>query len=64
MKLRATSGFSFISLSLLVAYVVEEVLVGLFHGVALIMCTALVPFFAFREMTRAIGRPQFDALWT
>jgi hypothetical protein len=67
---------------LLVAYVVEEVLVGPFHGksltesipaigggtigggfaVALIMCIALIPFFAFREMTRAIGRPQFYAL--
>jgi hypothetical protein len=67
---------------LFIAYVVEEVLVGLFHGkglagsvpaigggtiggwfaVALIMCIALVPFFAFREMTRAIGRPQFYAL--
>jgi hypothetical protein len=67
---------------LFVAYVVEEVLVGLWHGkslaesvpaigggtiagwlaVALIMCVSLVPFFAFREMTRAIGRPQFYAL--
>jgi hypothetical protein len=67
---------------LFAAYVVEEVLVGLWHGkslaesfpvigggtigewlaAALIMCIALVPFFAFREMTRAIGRPQFFAL--
>jgi hypothetical protein len=66
---------------LFVAYVVEEVLVGLWHGkslvasvpaigggtisgwlaVALIMCVALVPFFAFREMARTIG-PQFYAL--
>ena len=67
---------------LFVAYVVEEVLVGLWHGkslvesvpaigggsiggwlaVAVIMCVALIPFFAFREMTRVIGRPQFYAL--
>jgi len=67
---------------LFAAYVVEEILVGLWHGkslaesfpvigggtigewlaAALIMCIALIPFFAFREMTRAIGRPQFYAL--
>jgi hypothetical protein len=67
---------------LFVAYVLEEVLVGLWHGksltesvpaigggtiggwlaVAMIMCVALIPFFAFREMTRVIGRPQFYAL--
>jgi hypothetical protein len=67
---------------LFAAYVVEEILVGLWHGkslaesfpvigggtiggwlaAALIMCIALIPFFAFREMTRVIGRPQFYAL--
>jgi len=67
---------------LFAAYVVEEVLVGIWHGkslaesvpaigggtiggwlaVATVMCVALIPFFAFREMTRVIGRPQFYAL--
>ena len=36
--------------------------IGEWLAAALIMCVALIPFFAFREMTRAIGRPQFYAL--
>jgi hypothetical protein len=67
---------------LVVAYIVEEVIVGLFHGKSLaesfpqiagggligpltigaILCVALVPFFAFREIARAIGEVEFRAL--
>jgi GYF domain 2 len=67
---------------LLVAYVVEEVLVGVIHGggiadsvprigggsavglvaVTAIMCAALVPFFGFREIGRAVGPDAFRSL--
>jgi hypothetical protein len=36
--------------------------IGEWLAAALIMCIALIPFFAFREMTRVIGRPQFYGL--
>jgi len=67
---------------LLVAYIAEEVLVGVIRGngiadsvprigggsaigivaVAAIMCAALIPFFAFREIGRAVGPEAFRAL--
>jgi hypothetical protein len=67
---------------LLLAYILEEIVVGKFHGksvaegmpqvaggtlggwpvVAIIMCAALMPFFAFRELGRVIGQAQFNAL--
>ena len=67
---------------LVVAYIVEEVGVGLIRGkslaesrpdlgggtlagiaaIAVIMCVALVPFFAFKEIRRAYGGAGFDAL--
>jgi hypothetical protein len=67
---------------LLLAYVVEEVLVGVIRGnglaesmprigggsvlglvaVAIVMCVALVPFFAFREVGRAVGPAAFRSL--
>jgi hypothetical protein len=67
---------------LLIAYIVEEVLVGVIRGsgvaesvprigggsaigivtVGAIMCVALMPFFAFREIGRAIGPGTFRGL--
>jgi GYF domain 2 len=67
---------------LVVAYIVEEIAVGLFHGktvaesfpeiggggvmgvltIGAIMCIALVPFFSFREIARAIGQAEFRAM--
>lgn len=67
---------------LLLAYVVEEVLVGAIRGggivdsvphigggtalgfiaVAVVMCVALMPFFAFREIGRAVGPAAFRSL--
>ena len=67
---------------LVVAYIVEEVGVGLIRGkslaesrpdlgggtlagiaaIAVIMCVALVLFFAFKEIRRAYGGAGFDAL--
>jgi len=67
---------------LLLAYVVEEVLVGVIRGngvvdsvprigggtalgfiaVAIVMCVALMPFFAFREIGRAVGPAAFRSL--
>jgi len=67
---------------LLLAYVVEEVLVGVLRGggvaaslprigggaalgfiaVAIVMCVALMPFFAFREIGRAVGPAAFRSL--
>jgi len=67
---------------LLLAYVVEEVLVGVIRGggvaesmprigggtavgfiaVAAVMCVALMPFFAFREIGRAVGPAAFRSL--
>ncbi len=69
-------------LLLVIAYVVEEVGVGLLRGkslaesrpdlgggtlagllaVAVIMCVALIPFFAFKEIRRVYGAPAFDTL--
>ena len=66
----------------MVSYIVEEIVVGLFHGMGIaesfpkvgggglvgvltvgaILCIALVPFFAFREIARAIGEAEFRAL--
>jgi hypothetical protein len=70
------------SVLLVVAYIVEEIAVGLFHGktaaesfpeiggggvvgvlaTGAIMCVALVPFFSFREIARAIGEAEFRAM--
>jgi len=70
-------------LMLVVAYVAEEVIVGLLKGkslgqstpelgggtlggilaIAVIMCVALIPFFAFKEIRRVYGGPQFDSLF-
>jgi hypothetical protein len=67
---------------LLLAYVVEDVLVGVIRGggvaasmprigggmalgfiaVAIVMCVALMPFFAFREIGRAVGPAAFRSL--
>ena len=67
---------------LMVSYIVEEIVVGLFHGMVIaesfpkvgggglagvltvggILCIALVPFFAFREIARAIGEAEFRSL--
>jgi len=67
---------------LFVAYVVEEILIGLFHGktvaegiptigdgtakgwlvIALIMSLALVPFFAYIEIGRALGTSELRTL--
>lgn len=67
---------------LMVSYVAEEILVGLYHGksaaesfpqvgggglvgivtIGAILCVALVPFFAFREIARVIGAAEFRAL--
>jgi hypothetical protein len=69
-------------LMLVVAYVAEEVIVGLVSGkslaqsapdlgggtpagilaIAVIMCVALVPFFAFQEIRRVYGGAEFDSL--
>jgi hypothetical protein len=66
----------------MVSYIVEEIVVGLFHGktvaesfpqvgggglvgvltVGGILCIALVPFFAFREIARVIGETNFRSL--
>jgi len=73
---------SFLFSALLVAaYILEEIIVGLFHGkgvseslptlgggvvgtlcVAAILCIALLPFFAFREIARVIGTAEFRTL--
>jgi putative copper export protein len=67
---------------LIVAYIVEEVILGLLHGknvaeamprigdgtiwawlcIAVIMTFALVPFFAYREMSRALGGTELRRL--
>ncbi|HBR26353.1 MAG TPA: hypothetical protein DD732_04860 [Rhizobiales bacterium] len=67
---------------LVIAYVAEEVIVGLLKGeslaqsapelggetpagiaaIALIMCVALIPFFAFKELRRVYGGAEFDSL--
>jgi hypothetical protein len=67
---------------LMLAYVAEEIAVGLFHGksaaesvpeiggggvigplsIGVIMCIALLPFFAFREIARTVGPAEFRAL--
>jgi hypothetical protein len=67
---------------LMVAYIVEEIVVGLFHGksvaegfpqvggggfvgiltIGAIMCIALVPYFAFKEIARAVGEAEFRSL--
>ncbi|MGH6801995.1 MAG: hypothetical protein ACREC3_01345 [Methyloceanibacter sp.] len=77
----AFKSISFSAL-LMVSYVVEEIVVGLFHGktvaesfpqvgggglvgvltVGGILCIALVPFFAFREIARVIGETNFRSL--
>jgi hypothetical protein len=69
-------------LMLVVAYVAEEVIVGLLKGkslaqsapelgggtpagilaIAVIMCVALIPFFAFKEIRRVYGGAEFDSL--
>jgi hypothetical protein len=69
-------------LLLVVAYVVEEVIVGVLKGeslaqsvpdlgggtpagllaVTVIMCVALIPFFAFKELRRVYGGAAFDSL--
>ena len=70
------------SVSLVVAYILEEIALGWFHGksvaesfpqiggggvvgtlcVAGLLCIALVPFFAFREIARAMGEVEFRSL--
>jgi hypothetical protein len=70
------------SLLLIVAYIIEESVVGLFHSeslkdampkmgdgtikgwflVAVIMTFALIPFFAYRELNRALGESELRAL--
>jgi GYF domain 2 len=67
---------------LMLAYLAEEIAVGLFHGksvaesipaiggggvvgplsIGIIMFIALLPFFAFREIARAVGPAEFRAL--
>ena len=67
---------------LMVAYVIEETAVGVWHGnsaaqaiprigggtisgiaaVTTIMCIALIPFFAFRELGRGYGEAELNAL--
>jgi hypothetical protein len=67
---------------LVAAYILEEIVVGLFHGrgvseslpalggggvigtfcVAVPLCLALIPFFAFREIARVIGEAEFRTL--
>jgi hypothetical protein len=70
------------SVLLVAAYIIEEIIIGLFHGksvaegfpaiggggvigaltIGAILCVALVPFFSFREIARAIGEAEFRAL--
>lgn len=70
------------SVLLVIAYIVEEIAVGLFHGkgvaesvpeiggggvmgmltIGAILALALVPFFSFREIARAIGEAEFRAM--
>jgi GYF domain 2 len=70
------------SVLLVVAYILEEIALGWFHGksvaeslpqiggggvvgtlcVTALLCIALVPFFAFREIARAIGETEFRSL--
>ena len=70
------------SVLLVVAYILEEIALGWFHGksvaesfpqiggggvvgtlcVAGLLCIALVPFFAFREIARAMGEVEFRSL--
>jgi hypothetical protein len=70
------------SVLLVVAYILEEIVVGLFHGKSVaqsfpqiggggllgvfcvtgLLCIALVPFFAFKEIARVIGEPRFRLL--
>jgi hypothetical protein len=77
----ALKSISFSAL-LMVSYIVEEIVVGLFHGMGIaesfpkvgggglvgvltvggILCIALIPFFAFREIARAIGEAEFRSL--
>ncbi len=77
----AFKSISFSAL-LMISYIVEEIVVGLFHGMGMaesfpkvgggglvgvltvggIMCIALVPFFAFREISRVIGEAEFRSL--
>ena len=67
---------------LVAAYILEEIIVGLFNGkgvseslpalggggpvgtlcVAAILCIALIPFFAFREIARVVGEVEFRTL--
>ena len=67
---------------LVAAYILEEIIVGLFHGrgvseslpalggggvvgtlgVAAILCIALIPFFAFREIAHLVGEAEFRTL--
>jgi hypothetical protein len=70
------------SVLLVVAYILEEIALGWFHGKSIaesfpqiggggvvgtlcvtgLLCIALVPFFAFREIARAIGETEFRLL--
>jgi hypothetical protein len=70
------------SLLLVIAYILEEIVVGQFHGkgvaesfpapggggmagtvcVTALLCIALLPFFAFREIARAVGEAEFRTL--
>src|SRR5262245_15689129 len=70
------------SVLLVAAYILEEIVVGLFHGrgvseslpalggggvvgtlcVAALLCIALIPFFAFREIARVVGEAEFRTL--
>ena len=70
------------SLLLVSAYILEEILIGQFHGksvvdsfpvlggggligtvcVTALLCVALVPFFAFREIARTVGEAEFRTL--
>jgi hypothetical protein len=70
------------SVLLMVSYIVEEMVVGLFHSktvaesfpeigggglagvftIGAILCIALLPFFSFREIARAIGEAEFRTL--
>jgi len=70
------------SVLLVVAYILEEIALGWFHGksvaesfpqiggggavgtlcVTALLCIALVPFFAFREIARAMGEAEFRSL--
>ena len=70
------------SLLLVTAYILEEIVIGQFHGkgvaesfpvlggggligtlcVTALLCIALVPFFAFREIARTVGEAEFRTL--